>query len=202
MQNRDAWREDVDQLVHGFPTFLRAFEANQPFKRYGQWEYHKETISRRRAIGSVEKAIHDDVFLNSLYKTLKAWGIGIRASKLKPYDQFVSIIRRHAADLEQLDGLSINDSQLDIESVRGKIWHLIDNMRLIDNNAPIVAMSKTLHHLLPDLVVPIDRGYTQKFFRWQNPTFQYGQEACFQQAFDAFADIARRVEPSKYVNDG
>src|SRR5262249_6245168 len=73
---------------------------------------------------------------------------------------------------------------------------------IVDNNTRIVPGSKALHHLLPELIVPIDRAYTQTFFRWQNPRFQYEQASCFQQAFAAFAEIARRVHPVQYVSDG
>lgn len=59
-----------------------------------------------------------------------------------------------------------------------------------------------LHHVLPDLVVPIDREYTQRFFGWQNPKFQYGQQGCFVQAFGTFAQIAREVNPLQFVDGG
>ena len=53
-------------------------------------------------------------------------------------------------------------------------------------------------NLLPDLIVPMDRRYTQRFFRWQNPQFQYGQQKCFTEAFTVFAHIARIVPVASY----
>jgi hypothetical protein len=46
-----------------------------------------------------------------------------------------------------------------------ELWQLIDNLGIVENEAKLVSGSKALHHLLPDLVVPMDRAYTQKFFR-------------------------------------
>jgi hypothetical protein len=69
----------------------------------------------------------------------------------------------------------------------------------VDNNAPLVAGSKALHHLLPELVPPMDRAYTQQFFGWHNPEFQYGQQKCFRIAFAALALVARRVNPRQFV---
>jgi hypothetical protein len=40
------------------------------------------------------------------------------------------------------------------------------------------------------------------FFGWHNPQFQYGQRTCFAEALGAFAQIARVVTHSQYVNKG
>ncbi len=42
--------------------------------------------------------------------------------------------------------------------------------------------------------------YTQMFFGWQNPQFQYSQRNCFAEAFSALAQIARAVNPAQYLN--
>jgi hypothetical protein len=75
-------------------------------------------------------------------------------------------------------------------------------LEVVDNEAKLVSGSKALHHLLPELVVPIDRAYTQRFFGWQNPVFQYRQRQCFREAFSAFAEIARSVGPENFVGTG
>jgi hypothetical protein len=56
-----------------------------------------------------------------------------------------------------------------------------------------------MHHLLPDLVVPMDHGYTQPFFERQNPDFQYRGESVFHEIFVECARIARSVPVSSYV---
>ena len=65
-----------------------------------------------------------------------------------------------------------------------------------------MAGTKALHHILPDLVVPVDRTYTQKFFGWHNPEFQYGQADVFCRSFEAFVEIARGANPAQYVGAG
>ena len=62
--------------------------------------------------------------------------------------------------------------------------------------------TKTLHHLLPDLVVPFDRMYTQAFFNWHNPEVQYGQSERFRESFTVFNRVARATNPSQYVGGG
>jgi hypothetical protein len=46
--------------------------------------------------------------------------------------------------------------------IRG-VQELIDGLSVSASQAKIVANSKTLHHLLPRLVVPIDRRYSLEF---------------------------------------
>lgn len=94
------------------------------------------------------------------------------------------------------------DPQLNVNETGQQLWRLIDSLDIVANNTRIVAGSKALHHLLSELMVPIDRAYTRRFFGWQSPTFQYEQRACFEQAFAAFAHISRRTNPSQYVRSG
>jgi hypothetical protein len=83
--------------------------------------------------------------------------------------------------------------------VSGRIMRVIQSLEIVDNKATLVPCTKALHHLLPDLVVPINREYTQAFFGWHNPEFQRRQSECFAQAFAAFVDIARDTNPQQYV---
>jgi hypothetical protein len=189
-------------LIAEFPRFLRIFEQNPPFKKTGQLEYHLDTIQRRRALGSATKAVNDDQFVDGLYMTLQAWGIGVRGSNLKPRGAFADALRAKISAITDLEGICIDDPALNVKTVAEKLWHLIDTLNVVSNKTRVVPGSKTLHHLLPELVVPIDRAYTQKFFRWHNPTFQYEQPSCFAHAFGVFAEIARQANPIQYATGG
>jgi hypothetical protein len=65
--------------------------------------------------------------------------------------------------------------------------------------ALLVSGSKTLHHLLPEIIPPMDRAYTQRFFGWHNSQFQYGQAKCFATAYAALVVTARQAAPRQYV---
>ncbi len=65
-----------------------------------------------------------------------------------------------------------------------------------------MAGTKALHHLLPELVVPMDRVYTRTFFRWYMPQFQSDQRRVFEDAFGHFAAIARATDPERLVGPG
>ena len=102
--------------------------------------------------------------------------MGHWAERIKtPLDQFVKNLRARAADIEALDELRIADPTLNVMAVSQKLWRLMDTLGIVINIARIVPGTKALHHILPDLVVPVDRAYTQKFFGWHSPKFQYDQ---------------------------
>jgi hypothetical protein len=62
-----------------------------------------------------------------------------------------------------------------------------------------VALTKTIHHLLPDLLPPIDRAYTGTFFGWSVPDFQSRQREIFDTSWSAFVEIGRRVDLDAHV---
>lgn len=193
-----SWR-NVPLLIDRFGDWLDVFDRSGPFRRPGQLEWHRRTIDRRLSLGSADAAIGDREFLDGLYQTLQAWGIGARSSILRSFDDFCAELRRHHDTIVALDSLRIDDRHLDVASVRERLWLLLDDLLLVENRAKLVSGTKALHHLLPDLVVPMDRRYTQVFFGWQSPQFQYGQRECFADAFEAFVHIARTVSPAAFV---
>ncbi len=189
-------------LVEKFPTWVSYFKTNGPFRKYGQFEYHRETIDRRLELGSASAAVTDEQFQRALYKTLRAWGIGSRGSRLKPFDEFAAILSRQTQAIAQFETMILDDRQLDIGATINALWTLMSHLPIVQNAALLVPVTKALHHVLPELVVPMDREYTQMFFGWQNPRFQYGQRECFAEAFEAFVQIACAVNPSQYLNSG
>ncbi|MGE0875313.1 MAG: hypothetical protein AB7O31_11655 [Burkholderiales bacterium] len=192
----------VQELIAGFPRYLAAYGNRPAFTRAGQLEFHVETIRLRRELGSAIAAVRDDRFLHSLYQTLNAWGIGRRASRLIPEAEFAAALRAKETEIAELDRESLEAPNLNVEATCRRVWKLVDELGIIQNDTRIVSGTKTLHHLLPDLVTPMDREYTQKFFLWHNPQFQYDQARKFQVIFQAFADVARAVMPSQFITGG
>ncbi|MGA8622801.1 MAG: hypothetical protein WB660_30295 [Candidatus Sulfotelmatobacter sp.] len=87
-------RGPLEVLVEKFPKWLSYFESNGPFRRSDQLQYHRETVDRRLELGSAAAAVTDEQFQRALYKTLRAWGIGARGSRLKPFDAFAASLSR------------------------------------------------------------------------------------------------------------
>ncbi len=147
----------LKSLIKNFPFFIKYYADHCPFRKPGQFEFHQETIQKRRELGSVKAALKDMDYLKSLYRTLRAWGIGSRGSKLRPFNNFTDALNDISPDICELDDLKLDQIEIEIDTENQKIWNIIKNMHIVDNIATLVPCSKTLHHILPDLIVPMDR---------------------------------------------
>lgn len=201
--NRTERRDrQIQELIDEFRSLVRLYDRVKPFKKTGQLELHRHTIAIRRQHSSSADALADSEFIESLYATLRAWGVGVRASILVPVDRFGENLRDWAGTFEELDTVTIDDPNLDHDAVADLLWQLISGIDIVENHAKLVALSKTIHHILPDLLPPIDRAYTQVFFLWNQLDFQNEQERVFRSMFQGFATIASHVEPTQYVGSG
>lgn len=193
-------RHRASDLVVRFQYYVDRFDREPPFTGE-QLRTHIDTIRRRRSFSLVKDAVDDQGFVESLYRTLTLWGIGKRASTLLPFETFWSALRRNSSKLSELEGLRLEECP-SVERVAPKLWGLIAGLGIVANNNNVVAGTKCIHHVLPDLMPPMDRAYTQTFFGWGNPEFQYHPRECFEYAFRTFARIANQVAPSRLVGEG
>jgi hypothetical protein len=187
-------------LTADFDLYTTQFAVASPFRRTGQLDHHRVTISLRRNLGSANAALDDDEFLDSLYATLNAWGIGKRASVLVDREHFATSLREHRVEITSFDAVSIDDLNLDLEDTAERLSSLIEHLGVVDNRSTIVAGTKTLHHLLPDLVPPMDRRWTGLFFQWRPNDPQNAHDQIFKEAFTAMALVARGVDLNAYLD--
>jgi len=200
VNRREEIQRRIEMVAAKFETYLQAYDVDPPFKGPDQLNLHRQTIALRRELGSVEVAVHDGRFVGLLYETLRAWGIGKKGSHLRPLNEFAAALGRRACAIAALDGLCIDHPALDAAGVATQLWGLIQHLDLVENKAKLVAHSKALHHLLPELLPPIDRAWTgSRFFHLHSPEMQYGQEAWFRKAWSAFVYIAQKAQAGRYV---
>lgn len=192
----------LDGLAGDFARYVAVYDTQVPFTAADQYDSHRVTIDRRRALGGIAAALDDDDFITKLYRTLGRWGIGVRGSNLVSRDEFAAVLRARRGQLEALDPLAIEDPRLDINDVVGQVWALVAELPIVRNVARIVAATKTLHHVLPDLVVPMDRRWTGAFFWWSAVDPQSRQYQTFWLTYRDMISVARDVQPSQYVGDG
>jgi hypothetical protein len=186
-------------LVENFEQCLNDFETLNPFSRPEQYETHARTMDLRMQLGSASRALADDRFLSSLRGTLQAWDMDKRAARLVQTEDFIAAMRKRSLEIEALDKLPLTAAkEKDIDT----LWRLIRSLQITQNQSKLVASAKALHHLLPELVVPIDRNYTAPFLGREQPNhFQnpVQEERTFRLAFGSFVAISRGADPGKYV---
>ena len=63
------------------------FDANPPFTD-DQLHIHQMVIKRRRELGSISRALDDELFLDDLWRLLDAWGMNTRSARLAEPEAF------------------------------------------------------------------------------------------------------------------
>ncbi len=143
-----------------------------------------------------------DDFLELIYVTLAAWNMNSRGAKLMDFPIFVKSIKEHQADFEKLKNAKIEN----LEKYKETLEKLFFELKLVaTNKPPLVTFSKTLHFILPELIAPIDRRYTIRFFYGtsDNKCFK-SKEAQFETFWKietAFSKFAQTKDLSKYIDD-
>jgi hypothetical protein len=162
--------ERVEELIGGFAEYVTIFEANEAFPGPNLY-FHLRAIERRRQHQGVSSLLDDTRFLEYAYAVLPAWGMhrmGSQAAKVGDFSQITAALREAAPALEQLWPLSITKlSGQEADKAAATAWEVIAHIKVSTSRTQIVAGSKMLHHLLPDLIPPIDRQYTFRFFTGQ-----------------------------------
>jgi hypothetical protein len=191
----------VQQLIKNFEKCLNINARWMPFNQRKQLNFHQKTIQLRMRYGSASNAIKDDDFLYHLHETLKAWGMARYKGNLSPFPEFVKELRSKIDPIAAFDGLRIDDPQLEIQKISSELWQLMNSLEINEKKSKLVVCSKTLHHILPELVVPIDGVYTGAFFGGDY-TFQYHPGDFFLFAMDNFATIAKETNPAQFAGKG
>ncbi|NPV90506.1 MAG: hypothetical protein HPY50_07020 [Firmicutes bacterium] len=188
----------IEELITGFQHYLHFFETNNPFNQYGQMDFHVETIRLLKKLGSTANALRSQEYTEALYRTLEAWGMNSRGAKLKPLPEFRAVLAVKVDEISDLESLSLQDCQ-EPSILAERLWQVISNLEVAENSSKLVAGTKILHHLLPNLVPPIDRAYTRVFFQWYGQMFQYQQSQFLDETIPYLVTIAQSVALDKYV---
>lgn len=183
----------VTALVESFADHVLAFEARAAFPGPSVY-FHQRAIARRREHATVDSLIVDERFLEYVYAVLPPWGMhrmGLQKAKVGDFEGIVRRLQESRSTLSELWPLEITDlSTEDATSAAGLAWEVIAKLEVSTSRTQIVAGSKFLHHVLPDVLPPIDRQYTFNFFTGQKAVVS--DRSAFLTWLPLFADIGRR----------
>jgi hypothetical protein len=190
----DRARRNVEALIRDFAGCVQRFEASAAFSGPSVY-FHQRAIETRRQYASAATLLADDRFLEYVYAVLPSWGMhrmGSQAAKVTEFSRFAASLRSAVPVIDQLWPLDI--TRLDTADVPGAArgaWQVIAAIGASTSETQIVAGTKTLHHVLPDLIPPIDRQYTFRFFTGQKQ-IPPGDQRAFHEWFPYLAEIGRR----------
>jgi hypothetical protein len=133
----------------------------------------------QRALLECRRNFLSETHLEFIYATLASWGMhrmGPTTTKMVNFDIFQNAIVNRKPQLQQLKDIRLADMSSNSEELFKEIEDLCFSLKVSTSNSRIVGNSKTLAHILPDLVPPIDRQYTIRFFANSLSNFQDGNE--------------------------
>ncbi len=114
--------------------------------------------------------IKNRCFIDLIWATLDAWNMNSRSAKLADIEDLKKNLIDNTEATEAIESLkkySIEDLSEKNDKSKGifeQLKTLFNMLKLTDTDTKLVTFSKTMHFLLPNLIVPIDRKYTLKFF--------------------------------------
>ncbi len=182
----------IENLQQEFEDCLSLFERDRIFSGPSVY-FHYQTLAERARHPTLAAALQSDLLFDYLYATLASWGMhrmGRNNAKLCEMEVMRGSIRAQAPRLIALEKLTLADmpeNQVDLVSAR--IWAIMEQIRVGIGGVKIVAGSKALHHLLPDLIPPVDREYTLQFF-FGNKNINRPEKALFMEIFRGYFQIA------------
>jgi hypothetical protein len=187
----------VDCIIADFATFL-GWGVSKPEQMDSRERQYVTTMKLRAGFNNVHEAVSNDEFLRNLYATLTGFFRLARRTKLKPLDQFKTELRTHVQSIASFEGRRLSTEP---NATSGRLWDLINQLKIADSKRKLVSGTKTLHLLLPGLIVPVDGRYTGAFLFRYSTDFDDGddEQETFKVAFAAFQAIAKVVAPEQYV---
>lgn len=189
----DRIDQRVNDLCSDFSYYIGKFDTYNPFTEPAL-NFHIRTIKRLRECRTLAIAFQDNLFFEYLYHTLIAWGLKKRGSKLVDFETFRSSLRNQKSEIEYLEHLRLTRlSEADVDVVADSLWPILASLRISSAKTKIIANSKALHHLLPQLMPPIDRQYTLQFF-YGHKTISGRDEQIFREIYPQFHRIGSRSE--------
>jgi len=131
--------------------------------------YYKAETFRGPSLFFHERAIatrHDPASLTHLeyvYATLASWGMhrmGSGGSKMRSFDAFyqsVQSLKSRIAEAQAFDFREISKAKWSV------LREIFCGIKVMASGTSLVGNSKAMHHILPNIIPPIDREYTLRF---------------------------------------
>lgn len=185
-------KERVERVIDKFDDYVEQFNKRNLFTGPSNY-FHNKTLDILRKYDQPHKALHYDKFYDCLYATLTAWGLhrmGPGFVKLAELEEIKRSFKNQKDQIRNLQDVKItNLKDSDLDFVTSSLWKVLDNLKVGVGKTKIVANSKALHHILPDLMSPIDREYVLRFF-YNHTSLNRGDKVTFEEIYPYFHKIA------------
>lgn len=131
-----------------------------------------------RAIEQQELDFMSERHIEMIYATLASWGMHRMGdpkevkAKMVEYDKFKQSLDHQQSRLFEFRGVKMDEcTEQQYGSYLDGLEDVYKALRVSKSDSTLVAHSKTLAHILPHLIPPIDRKYTVRFFTQDKEEF-------------------------------
>lgn len=196
----------INNLTQSRKIFFQCVDiCNRKYRLCDELQFYNELIAQHRDIADLNALIASESFLPKVYVTLEKWGMNERGARMVDLPTMCESIHFYGEYLSKLykyrlEALSENDVQTVLFQLKG----LFCSLKIMATKRRIVGVSKTLHFLLPDLVMPVDSEFTLKAFYGYN-RYDDGAEKEFKTYSNIFTksySIAKRLNLATSDVDG
>jgi len=188
------WEKKIIEFVAEIPKLINNFSYRKGPDLY----FYRKTMELRRR-KDLDELFEDksDRFIELIYATLVAWDMNSRGAKMKYFDQFKSSILANkerftqlsSSRLEALSGATVGEAKM-------RLGQIYNYMHVMESGGKLVSNSKVMHFILPDLVMPMDRQNTLKFFFGNTNE----SEGYFLRIFGQSYEITRKIDLRQFLD--
>lgn len=166
--------------------FFYVNECNEYYRFGHDLRLYREIIDMHRCSSDLDSLLNDKNFCIKIFNTLEAWNMNQRGARLMSLENFTDSILAQRSNLTKLYQYKLSSIKKDLidRELQKLMEDVFLNLKVMRSKRKIVGVSKAMHFLLPDLVIPIDGTYTMLYFYGYN---KYSSNA--QDEFDTFKDI-------------
>lgn len=196
----------IDNLNQSRKIFFQCVDiCNKKYRRDDDLKFYRELIAQHRKIADLNTQVASDAFLQKVYATLGKWDMNKRGARLVDLSTMRDSIRFHREYLSKLYKYRLEKlSEEDIQELLKQLKVLFCGLKIMATKRRIVGVSKALHFLLPDLVMPVDSTNTMLAFYGYN-RYDDSTEKEFKTYSDIFEKsytIAKRLKLTESDVDG
>lgn len=188
----------MDIIFKSREVFFSYIEACNNYYRSGHdLSLYRKIIQYHRDIKDLELILKEDDFFETIHLTLEAWNMdqrGARLNDIKTIKESILLnkpllIELYKYKMTILESLE-NETLVKIIRYIGLVFR---NLKIMESQRRIVGVSKALHFLLPDLVMPIDSAYTMIYFFGRN-VYSNNPDKEFETFKSVYMDICHGVK--------
>lgn len=185
--------------------FFFVNKCNQIYRSGHDLAFYRELIAMHREKNNLSALIDDDDFLIKIYNTLEEWDMNKRGAHMTPFAVLKDSIKFWKNYLVELyDYKLYKDIDNELATMNERLEKVFCNLQIMESKRKIVGVSKALHFLLPDLIMPIDSTYTMPAFYGYNRYSKAPREEfkTFKEIFEKTYEITNRLQLSPADIDG